>query len=81
MGTSASSGRSTIKFGQAMIRPVTHMAPATDFTFKKPLPIEVAAPLKGWGTLGATSSPLSKVPPKSSLDDLDTAEPMVDLMV
>ena len=41
----------------------------------------MAAPLKGWGTPGATSSPLSKVPPKSSLDDLDTAEPMVDPMV
>ena len=82
MGISMSSGRSTIKFGQAMIQPITHVPPAMDYTFfKKPLPIEVAAPLKGWGTPGATSSPLSKVPPKSSLDDLDTAEPVVDLTV
>ena len=65
-----------------MIQPVTHMPPATDYTFfKKPLPIKVPAPLKGWGTLGATSSPMSKLPPKSSLDDPDTTEPMVDLMV
>ena len=49
--------------------------------FKKPLPIEVSAPPKGWGTPGATSSPISKVPPKSSLDDLDTAESIVDLTV
>ena len=82
MGISTSSSRSTIKFGQAMTLPVTHMPPATDYTFfKKPLPIKVAAPPKGWGTPGTTSSPLSKVPPKLSLDDLDTAEPVVDLMV
>ena len=82
MGASVSSGRPTIKFGQAMIWPVTHVPPAIDYTFlKKPLPIEVPAPPKGRGTSGATSSPMSKVPPKSSLDDLDTAEPMVDLTV
>ena len=82
MGASASSGRPTIKFSQAMIRPITHMPPAMDYTFfKKPLPVEVPAPPKGWGTLGATRSPMSKAPPKSSLDDLDTAEPMMDLMV
>ena len=82
MGASASSSRPTIKFGQALIQPITHIPPATDYTFfKKPLPIEVPAPPKGLGTLGATSSPMSKVPPKSSLDDPDTAEPMVDLMV
>ena len=82
IGVSVSSSRSTIKFGQAVIRPITHVPPATDYTFfKKPLPIEVAAPLKGWGTPRATSSPLSRAPPKSSPDDLDTTEPMVDLMV
>ena len=82
MGASTSTSRSTIKFGQAVIQPVTHMPPPMDYTFfKKPLPIEVGAPSKGWGTLRATSSPMSKAPPKSSLDDLDTAESMVDLAV
>ena len=65
-----------------MIQPVTHILPATDYAFfKKPLPIKVPAPPKGWGTLGATSSPMSKAPPKLSLDYPDTAESMVDLMV
>ena len=42
MGASASSGRPTIKFGQAVIQPVTHVPPAMDYTFfKKPLPIKV----------------------------------------
>ena len=53
-----------------------------DYTFfKKPLPIGVPAPPKGWGSLGATSTPMSKAPPKLSQDDPDTAESMVDLMV
>ena len=82
MGASMSIGRSTIKFGQAMIQPVTHVPPATDYAFfKKPLHIKVPAPPKGWGTLGATSSPMSKAPPKLSLDDPDTVESMVDPMV
>ena len=82
MGASTSSIRPTIKFGQAIIWPTTHVPPATDYTFfKKPLPVEVPAPPKGWGTLGATSSPMSKAPPKSPVDDLDAAEPIVDLMV
>ena len=82
MGASMSTSRSTIKFGQAVIWPVTHVPPAMDYTFfKKPLPINVLAPPKGWGALAATSSPMSKVPPKSSPDDPDTAKSMVDLMV
>ena len=83
MGASTSTSKSIIKFGQAMIWPITHMLPATDYTFfKKPLPIEGTLHLpKGWGTLGATSSPMSQAPPKSSLNNLDTAKSMVDLMV
>ena len=82
MGASASTGRSTIKFGQAMIQPVTHMQPAMDYTFfKKPLPINVLTPPKGWGTPGATSSPMSKAPPKSFLDDPVTTKSMADLMM
>ena len=82
MGASTSISISTIKFGQAMIWPVTHVLPAMDYTFfKKPSPTDVPAPQKGWGNLGATSSPMSKAPPKSSLEDPDTAQSMVDLMV
>ena len=39
------------------------------------------APQKGWGTPSASSSPISKVPPKSPLDDPDTTKPMADLAV
>ena len=78
---SVPASRSTIRFGQAIIWPVTHMLPAVDYTFfRKPLSIEVPAPPKGWESPGATSTPMSKAPPKSSLDDLDTPESMVDLM-
>ena len=38
-------------------------------------------PQKGWGTPSASSSPISKVPPKSSLDDPDTTKSMADLVV
>ena len=81
-GTSGSmpTGRSTIQFGQAMIWPITHVLPAVDYTFfKKPLPVGVAAPPTGWKSPGATSTPMSKAPPQSSLEELDTAEPTVDL--
>ena len=45
MGVPTSTSRSTIKFGQAVIRPVTFMPPAMDYTFfKKPLSIDVLAP-------------------------------------
>ena len=49
--------------------------------FKKPLSIDVPAPQKGWGAPSASSSPISKAPPKSLLDDLDTAKSMADLAV
>ena len=56
------------------------MPPAVDYTFfRKPLPIEVPAPPKRWESLGAASTPMSKAPPKSSLDGLDAPESMVDL--
>ena len=58
------------------------MPPAIDYTFiKKPLSINVPTPHKGWGTPSASSSPISKVPPKSPLDDPDTTKSMVDLAV
>ena len=58
------------------------MPPAMDYSFiKKPLSIDVLTPQKGWGTPSASSSPISKVPPKSSLDDLDTTKSMADLVV
>ena len=82
MGVPASTGRSTIRFGQAVIQPVTFVPPAMDYTFfKKPLSTNVLAPQKGWGTPSASSSPISKAPPKLPLDDLDTTKSMVDLAV
>ena len=70
-------GRSTIHFGQAAIQPITYVPPAVDHTlFKKPLP--ATAPT-GWKSQGATSTPVSKAPPQSLLEGLDTAEPKMDL--
>ena len=41
-------GRSTIKFGQAMIRPITFTQPAMDYPFfKKPVSTNVPTPKKG----------------------------------
>ena len=58
------------------------MPPATDYPFfKKPLSIDVPAPQKGWGTPSASSSPISKTPPKSPLDNLDTTKSVADLVV
>ena len=43
-------GRSTIKFGQAVIQPVTFAPPTTHYSFfKKPISTNVPAPQKGWG--------------------------------
>ena len=54
-------GRSTIKFGQAVIWPVTFMQPALDYPFfKKPASTPISTPQKGWGTPDACSSPLLK---------------------
>ena len=58
------------------------MPPAMDYPFfKKPLSIDVPAPQKGWGAPSASSSPISKAPPKSLLDDPDTTKSMADLVV
>ena len=54
-------GRSTIKFGQAVIWPVTFTQPALDYPFfKKPASTPISTPQKGWGTPDACSSPLLK---------------------
>ena len=54
-------GRSTIKFGQAVIQPVTFMQPALDSPFfKKPASTPISTPQRGWGTPDACSSPLLK---------------------
>ena len=56
-------GRSTIKFGQAMIWPITFMPLTMDYSFfKKPVSTDVPAPQKGWGAPSASSSPLLKEP-------------------
>ena len=82
MGVLVATSRSTIRFGQAVIQPVTFVPPAMDYPFfKKPLSINVLTPHKGWGTPSASSSPISKVPPKSPLDDLDTTKSMADIVV
>ena len=74
-GGSASTvaGRSTIKFGQAMIQPVTFMQPALDYPFfKKPASTPISMPKKGWGTPDAHSSPLLK---ESRTSPEDTPDP------
>ena len=66
-------GRSTIKFGQAMIWPITFTQPAMDYPFfKKPLSTHVPKPQRGWGTPSACSSPLKDISDltKSSTDPL-----------
>ena len=54
-------GRSTIKFGQAVIQPITFVPPTMDYSFfKKPVSTNVPAPQRGWGAPSASSSPLLK---------------------
>ena len=72
-------GRSTIKFGQAVIRPVTFTQPAMDYPFfKKPISIHVSTPQKGWGTPSACSSPLLKEPHTSPQDTPDLTKSLTD---
>ena len=79
-GGLSSAMRSTIRFGQAVIWPITHVSPAVDFGFfKKPLPTEVPAPPVGWESLGASSTPLARPPLQSSGEDLDRTDPTIDL--
>ena len=54
-------GRSTIRFGQAVIWPVMFMPPGLDHPFfKKPASTPMSTPQKGWGTPDARSAPLLK---------------------
>ena len=75
-------GRSTIRFGQAVIRPVTFTQPTLDYPFfKKPVSTPISTPQKGWGTPDACSSPLLKESRTSPEDNPDltksSAEPSV----
>ena len=79
-GTTSGSGltkRSTIRFGQAMIQPITHVPPAIDYGFfKKPLPVEVPPPSMGWKSLAALSTPLPKPCIQTSWEDLNKRDPI-----
>ena len=75
-------GRSTIKFGQAMIQPITFTQPAMDYPFfKKPVSTNVPTPQKGWGTPSACSSPLLKESCTSPQDTLDLTKSLTDPLV
>ena len=72
-------GRSTIKFGQAVIQPVTFVPPTTDYSFfKKPVSTDVPAPQRGWGAPSASSSPLLKEPHMSPPDTPDITKSLTD---
>ena len=72
-------GRSTIKFGQAVIRPITFTQPAMDYPFfKKPVSTNVPTPQKGWGTPSVCSSPLLKEPHTSPQDTPDLTKSLTD---
>ena len=65
-------GRPTIKFGQAMIQPVTFMQPALDSSFfKKPASTPISMSQKVWETPDARSSPLLKESHTSPQDTPD----------
>ena len=75
-------GRSTIRFGQAVIWPVMFTQPGLDHPFfKKPASTPMSTPQKGWGTPDAYSSPLLKESSASPEDTPDltksSAEPSV----
>ena len=75
-------GRSTIKFGQAMIWPVTFVPPTMDYSFfKKPVSTDVPAPHRGWGVPSASSSPLLKEPRMSPPDTPDITKSLTDPLV
>ena len=73
-------GKSTIRFGQAVIWPVTFTQPGYPL-FKKPASTPMSTPQKGWGTPDARSSPLLKESSASPEDTPDltksSAEPLV----
>ena len=75
-------GRSTIKFGQAMIQPIAFAPPAMDYPFfKNPISTNVPAPQKGLGAPSASSYPLFKEPHTLPLDNLEITKPLADLVV
>ena len=75
-------GRSTIKFGQAIIWPITFVPPTMDYSFfKKPVSTDVPAPQRGWGAPSASSSPLLKEPCTSPPDTLDITKSLTDPLV
>ena len=75
-------GRSTIKFGQAVIQPVTFVPPTMDYSFfKKPVSTDVPAPQRGWGAPSASSSPLLKEPHMSPPDTPDITKSLTDPLV
>ena len=82
MRTPTVAGRSTIKFGQAVIQPVTFVPPTMDYSFfKKPLSTNVPAPQRGWGAPNASSSPLLKDPHTSPPDTPDITKSLTDQLV
>ena len=75
-------GRSTIKFGQAVIQPVTFTQPAMDYPFfKKPASTPISMPQKVWGTPDACSSPLLKESCTSPQDTPDLTKSSTDPLV
>ena len=72
-------GRSTIKFGQAVIWPITFAPPTMDYSFfKKPVSTDVPAPQRGWGVPNASSSPLLKEPCMSPPNTPDITKSLTD---
>ena len=68
-------GRHTIKFGQAVIWPVTFTQPALDSSFfKKPTSTPISMPQKVWETPDAHSSPLLKESRASPWDTPDLTQ-------
>ena len=66
-------GRSTIKFGQAVVQPVMFTQSALDYPFfKRPASTPISTPKKGLGTPDARSSPLLK---ESRTSPEDTPDP------
>ena len=73
---------STIKFGQAMIQPVTFAQPTMDYPFfKKPVSTNVPTPWKGWRAPIASSSPLLKELHPSPPDTPDLTKSLTDQSV
>ena len=74
--------RFTIKFGQAVIRPVTFTQPGPDHPFfKKPTGTPVSMPQKGWGTPDACSSPLLKESCASTVGTPDLTKSSAEQLV